>query len=91
MGTTTGPVFAAALTLATGGLAAGAVSGRRALSDAGADQMTPASARWPRRFRPGRARAWRGPFNTWLRSPELADKLQQVASTCAFIPACRRG
>jgi 4-carboxymuconolactone decarboxylase len=33
----------------------------------------------------------RGPFNVLLRSPELADRVQRSASTCASARRCRPG
>jgi 4-carboxymuconolactone decarboxylase len=87
MGKTTGPVFAVALSLTTGalGLAAGAASQAAERFPAlTPDQMTPAQRKVAEAILAGPRKGLGGPFNTWLRSPELADKLQQVGEHLRF-------
>jgi 4-carboxymuconolactone decarboxylase len=82
-GKTTGPVFAAVmgLTIATGGIAARAAERFPTLTP---DQMTPAQRKVADAILAGPRKGLGGPFNTWLRSPELADKLQQVGEHLRF-------
>lgn len=82
MGRTTGPVFAAAvgLGIATAG-AAGAADRFPTLTP---EQMTPAQRKVAEAIVAGPRKGLGGPFNTWLRSPELADKLQQVGEHLRF-------
>jgi 4-carboxymuconolactone decarboxylase len=48
------------------------------------DQMTPAQRKVADAITAGPRKGLGGPFNTWLRSPELADKLQQVGEHIRF-------
>src|ERR1700712_3691560 len=84
MGKTTGPVFAAALTLATGGLSTGAAQAAERFPTLTLDQMTPDQRKVAEAIMAGPRKGLGGPFNTWLRSPELADKLQQVGEHLRF-------
>src|ERR1700710_599273 len=80
---TTGPVFAAAMGLS---IAAGATAARPAerFPTLTPDQMTPAQRKVADAIVAGPRKGLGGPFNTWLRSPELADKLQQVGEHLRF-------
>ena len=49
-----------------------------------ADQMTPEQKRVAAEIVAGPRGALQGPFNTWLRSPELADRLQRVGEYVRF-------
>src|SRR5258707_1303036 len=82
MGKTTGPVFAAAMGL--GLAAAGASGGAERFPTLTPDQMTPAQRKVAEAITAGPRKGLGGPFNTWLRSPELADKLQQVGEHLRF-------
>ena len=81
MGKTTGPVFAAAMGL---GIAAGAAGAAERFPTLTPDQMTPAQRKVAEAIQAGPRKSLGGPFNTWLRSPELADKLQQVGEHIRF-------
>jgi 4-carboxymuconolactone decarboxylase len=48
------------------------------------DQMTPAQRKVAEAIMAGPRKGLGGPFNTWLRSPELADRLQQVGEHLRF-------
>ncbi len=48
------------------------------------EQMTPAQRKVAEAIAAGPRKSLGGPFNTWLRSPELADKLQQVGEHVRF-------
>lgn len=48
------------------------------------EQMTPEQQRVAREIVAGPRGALVGPFNTWLRSPELADRLQKVGEYVRF-------
>jgi 4-carboxymuconolactone decarboxylase len=48
------------------------------------EQMTPAQRKVAEAIATGPRKSLGGPFNTWLRSPELADKLQQVGEHVRF-------
>lgn len=48
------------------------------------DQMTPAQTRVAANIRSGPRGKLIGPFNAWLRSPELADRLQKVGEYIRF-------
>src|SRR5258705_361227 len=77
-------VLAAALSLATGGLAAVAVQAAERFPTLTPEQMTPAQRKVAEAIQAGPRKGLGGPFNTWLRSPELADKLQQVGEHVRF-------
>src|ERR1700704_6333488 len=82
MGKTTGPVFAAAMGI---GIAAGGASGAaERFPILKPEQMTPAQRKVADAILAGPRKGLGGPFNTWLRSPELADKLQQVGEHLRF-------
>jgi 4-carboxymuconolactone decarboxylase len=82
MGKTTGPVFAAAMGLGlTAGAAAQAAERFPLLTP---DQMTPAQRKVADAIVAGPRKSLGGPFNAWLRSPDLADKLQQVGEHIRF-------
>jgi 4-carboxymuconolactone decarboxylase len=76
------PVFAAAMGL--GIAAAGAAGGSERFPALTPDQMTPAQRQVAEAIMAGPRKGLGGPFNTWLRSPELADKLQQVGEHLRF-------
>ena len=81
-GKATGPVFALVMGL---GLAAGAAShAAERFPTLTPDQMTPAQRKVAEEIMAGPRKGLGGPFNTWLRSPELADKLQQVGEHLRF-------
>jgi 4-carboxymuconolactone decarboxylase len=86
MGRTSGPVFAAALALISGGavLFAGAALAAERFPTLAPDQMTPAQRKVADAILAGPRKGLGGPFNTWLRSPELADRLQQVGEHLRF-------
>lgn len=48
------------------------------------EQMTPAQRQVAEAIMAGPRKSLGGPFNAWLRSPELADKLQQVGEHLRF-------
>jgi 4-carboxymuconolactone decarboxylase len=48
------------------------------------EQMTPDQRKVAAAIMAGPRKSLGGPFNTWLRSPELADKLQQVGEHLRF-------
>jgi|SRR5579859_741536 len=48
------------------------------------EQMTPAQRKVAEAIAAGPRKSLGGPFNTWLRNPELADKLQQVGEHVRF-------
>lgn len=82
MGKTKGSVLAALMGL---GIAAGA--GARAAErfpTLTPDQMTPEQRKVADAIVAGPRKGLGGPFNTWLRSPELADKLQKVGEHLRF-------
>ncbi|THD70107.1 carboxymuconolactone decarboxylase family protein [Phenylobacterium sp.] len=81
MGKTTGPVFAAAMGL---GIAAGAAGAAERFPTLALDQMTPEQRKVAEAIQAGPRKSLGGPFSAWLRSPELADKLQQVGEHLRF-------
>jgi 4-carboxymuconolactone decarboxylase len=81
MGKTTGPVFAAAMGL---GIAAGAAGAAERFPMLAPDQMTPDQRKVAEAIMGGPRKSLGGPFNAWLRSPVLADKLQQVGEQLRF-------
>lgn len=82
MAKTTGPVFAAAIGL---GIAAGAMAqAADRFPTLAPEQMTPAQRKVADAIMAGPRKSLGGPFNAWLRSPELADKLQQVGEHLRF-------
>jgi 4-carboxymuconolactone decarboxylase len=82
MSKSTGPVFAAAMGLGIAAGGAGAAAER--FATLAPDQMTPAQRKVADAIVAGPRKSLGGPFNTWLRSPELADKLQQVGEHIRF-------
>ena len=68
-------IGAGALLLA--GAAAGAAVGER-FAPLTLEQMTPEQKRVAEAIMSGPRKSLEGPFNAWLRSPELADRLQRV-------------
>jgi 4-carboxymuconolactone decarboxylase len=48
------------------------------------DKMTPEQKQVAEAIASGPRKGLRGPFNTWLRSPELADRLQKVGEHIRF-------
>jgi 4-carboxymuconolactone decarboxylase len=82
MGKTPGPVFAAAMGLSLS--AAGAAEAAERFPTLAPEQMTPAQRKVADAILAGPRKGLGGPFNTWLRSPELADKLQQVGEHLRF-------
>lgn len=81
MGKRTGRVVAAAFGL---GLAASAASGAERFPILSPEQMTPAQRQVADAIQAGPRKGLGGPFNAWLRSPALADKLQQVGEHLRF-------
>jgi len=82
MRTSTGPLFAAAL--GAGIAAGGAAAAAERFPQLSPEQMTPAQRKVAEAIVAGPRKSLGGPFNTWLRSPELADKLQQVGEHLRF-------
>jgi 4-carboxymuconolactone decarboxylase len=66
------------------GIAAGAAGAGERFPTLTPDQMTPAQRKVAEAIMAGPRKGLGGPFNTWLRSPELADKLQQVGEHIRF-------
>lgn len=85
MGRTTAKVMIAALGLAVGvGMAVGAASAAERFPILAPAQMTPAQRQVADAIMAGPRKTMGGPFNTWLRSPELADRLQKVGEQLRF-------
>jgi len=81
MARTSAPIVAAmGLCLAAGG-SASAAERFPALTP---DRMTPAQRKVAEAIVAGPRKGLGGPFNTWLRSPELADRLQRVGEHLRF-------
>jgi len=74
-------VAAAAVVL---GLAAGAAGAAERFPALTPEQMTPAQKAVADRIVAGPRKSMGGPFNAWLRSPELADRLQAVGEQVRF-------
>src|SRR5437588_6350981 len=81
-GRTIGPLYAVALGLA-GGLGMSAKAAER-FPTLTPEQMTPAQRKVAEAIQAGPRKGLGGPFNAWLRSPDLADKLQQVGEHLRF-------
>ena len=81
MGKTTGWATAAALAI---GLAAGAAHAAERFPILSPEQMTPAQRQVADAIMAGPRKTLGGPFNAWLRSPDLADKLQRVGEQLRF-------
>jgi 4-carboxymuconolactone decarboxylase len=64
--------------------AAGAAEAAERFPTLAPEQMTPAQRKVADAILAGPRKGLGGPFNTWLRSPELADKLQQVGEHLRF-------
>lgn len=79
---TPGPVFAAAVGL--GIAAAGAVAAAERFPELKPEQMSPAQKAVADKIVAGPRKSMGGPFNAWLRSPELADRLQAVGEQVRF-------
>jgi len=77
----TGPVFAAAVGL---GIAAGAATAAERFPELKPAEMTPAQKAVADKIVSGPRKSMGGPFNAWLRSPELADRLQAVGEHLRF-------
>jgi 4-carboxymuconolactone decarboxylase len=60
-----------------------ALTGER-MAEIPLDKMTPAQRAVADAIASGPRKAIRGPFNAWLRSPELADRLQKVGEYLRF-------
>src|SRR5207253_5038460 len=73
---------ASLLTLALAGSAL-AVNGER-MAPIPLDKMSPAQRKVAEDIMAGPRGGLRGPFNAWLRSPELADRLQKVGEYLRF-------
>jgi len=84
MGRTSGRLLALVLGLAGGGLGMTAATGAERFPTLTLDQMTPAQRKVAEAIMAGPRKGLGGPFNTWLRSPELADRLQQVGEHLRF-------
>jgi 4-carboxymuconolactone decarboxylase len=82
-GRTIGALFAVTLGLA-GGLGMTAAKAAERFPTLTLDQMTPAQRKVAEAIMAGPRKGLGGPFNTWLRSPELADRLQQVGEHLRF-------
>ena len=80
MGKTSGAVLAAAVGI---GIATAAAAADR-FPTLTLDQMTPDQRKVAEAIMTGPRKGLGGPFNTWLRSPALADKLQQVGEHLRF-------
>jgi 4-carboxymuconolactone decarboxylase len=78
----TGPAFAAAVGVAIA--AAGAAGAAERFPTLRPEAMTPAQKAVADRIVSGPRKALGGPFNAWLRSPELADRLQAVGEQVRF-------
>jgi 4-carboxymuconolactone decarboxylase len=74
-------VAAAAVVL---GLAAGSAGAVERFPQLKPEQMTPAQKSVADRIVAGPRKSMGGPFNAWLRSPELADRLQAVGEQVRF-------
>ena len=81
MGRTTRPALAAAVGIS---LTAGASHAADRFPTLTPDQMTPDQRRVADAIQAGPRKGLGGPFNTWLRSPELADRLQRVGERLRF-------
>ena len=66
------------------GLAAGAASAAERFPTLAPEQMTPAQRAVADKIVAGPRKSMGGPFNAWLRSPELADRLQAVGEQVRF-------
>src|SRR5204863_5744449 len=78
----TGPVLAAAV--GVGIAAGGAAAAAERFPTLTPQDMTPAQKRVADAIVTGPRKSLGGPFNAWLRSPELADKLQAVGEQVRF-------
>src|SRR6516225_7113864 len=66
------------------GLAAGSAGAGERFPTLKPEDMTPAQKAVADRIVSGPRRSMGGPFNAWLRSPELADRLQAVGEQVRF-------
>src|SRR4051812_38675379 len=83
MGKRTRPVIAAAA-VGIGIAAAGAAAAAERFPTLKPEQMTPAQKKVAEAIVAGPRKSMGGPFNAWLRSPEMADKLQAVGEQVRF-------
>jgi 4-carboxymuconolactone decarboxylase len=81
MGKTTGPVLAVIAGL---GIATGAAEAAERFPVLTPEQMTPDQKKVADAIASGPRKSLGGPFNAWLRSPELGDRLQQVGEHLRF-------
>ena len=81
MAKTTRAALAAAIIV---GLTTGAAAAAERFPTLTPDQMTPAQRQVAEAIMAGPRKTLGGPFNAWLRSPALADKLQQVGEHLRF-------
>ena len=63
---------------------AGAAHGAERFAPLKPESMTPEQKRVAEAIQSGPRKGLRGPFNAWLRSPELADRLQKVGEYLRF-------
>ena len=66
------------------GVTAGAAAGAERFPALKPEQMTPAQRKVADAILAGPRKSMGGPFNAWLRSPEMADKLQAVGEQVRF-------
>jgi len=74
--------YAAAIGLLLAGSAVALTGGR--MAEIPLDKMTPAQRTVADSIMSGPRKGMSGPFNAWLRSPELADRLQKVGEYVRF-------
>ncbi len=82
MARTSGKIVA--LALGVGMAAASSAQSAERFPTLTLDQMTPDQRKVASTIMAGPRKSLGGPFNTWMRSPELADKLQQVGEHVRF-------
>jgi 4-carboxymuconolactone decarboxylase len=75
-------LYAAAIGLLLAGSAVALTGGR--MAEIPPDKMTPAQRTVADSIMSGPRKGMSGPFNAWLRSPELADRLQKVGEYVRF-------
>ena len=75
-------LYAAAIGLLLAGSAVALTGGR--MAEIPLDKMTPAQRTVADAIMSGPRKGMSGPFNAWLRSPELADRLQKVGEYVRF-------
>jgi 4-carboxymuconolactone decarboxylase len=77
------PIIAAAAAVASACLAGSALAGER-FAELKLEQMTPEQRKVAEAIMSGPRKRMAGPFNAWLRSPELGDRLQKVGEYIRF-------